>query len=418
MHLDGESHVSYPGWRVVAASGIGVYFATQTFFGFAILLKPLTGALGGSREAVAAGFGVMTLASALTAPFLGHLLDRFGLHRIAWLCLLVIGLALLSLSRLAPTLGPFYATLAVIGVATAGTSGVAYARAIATWFDSRRGLALAMVLSASAIGSMVVPPLAQQLLTRFGWRGTCAALGAMVLLLGVAPVKAFARERGSAGPRERAAAPGRSVGEALRSRGFWTLAAIVFASTLALNGLIVHLSALLTDRGLPPAHAAAVVSVVGASTLLGRVVTGWLLDRLPAPRLLLVLLAFAGTGTLLLARSDSLAMSLAGAVLAGFGTGGELDVVPYLLSRYFGIRSLSTLFGIVWSGWGLAGAIGPTLLGRAFDTTGSYEGMLTRLGVLTYGAALLAWSLPAPAAAPAPAPSPSPVPTAAGPADS
>jgi len=393
-----ESRPGYPGWRVVVACGIGVFFATQTFLTFAIFLKPLTVAFGWSRQAIASGFGAMTLASALTAPLMGRMLDRFGLHRISWWCLGVVGAGLVSLAWLKPSLAQFYATFAVIGIATAGTSGVAYVRAISTWFESRRGLALAMMLSATAIGSIVVPPLAQSLVTAVGWRGAYAALGGLVLAVGVWPVKAFARERDFGVARDRAAVPGLAAREALGSRIFWTIAAIVFASTLALNGLLVHLSALLTDRGLAPGQAAAVVSAVGGATLLGRVVTGWMLDRLHAPRLLVGLLACAGAGTFLLARADTFGLSVVAALLAGFGTGGELDVVPYLLSRYFGLRALSTLFGVVWAGWGVAGVIGPALMGRAFDATGSYEATLVKLAALTVGAAVLAATLPRPAA--------------------
>jgi MFS family permease len=390
-----ESRFSYPGWRVVVASGIGIFFATQTFFTFTIFLKPLSATFGWSREAIAASFGAMTLGSAITAPAMGRLLDRWGLQRIAWVCLTAIGLAVISLAWLTPSLTHFYATFAVIGVAATGTSAVAYARAIASWFDRRRGLALALVLSCSAVGAMLVPPVAQALITRFGWRGAYLALGAVILALGVPPVMAFARERGSASASARANAPGWSVREALGSRAFWTLVLIVFGSTAAMNGLIVHLSALLTDRGLPAQRAATVVAAIGGSTLVGRFATGWLLDRFPAQRLAVVLLAMAATGTFLLARADAFEASLVAAVLAGLGTGGELDVVPYLLSRYFGLRSLSTLFGIVWSGWGVAGVLGPILMGRAFDATGSYEGMLVKLAAGTSATAILALTLPA-----------------------
>ena len=78
----------------------------------------------------------------------------------------------------------------------------------------------------------------------------------------------------------------------------------------------------------------------------------------------------------------------------GFGIGGESDVVPYLLSRYFGLRSFSTLYGVTWIAVVSAGAIGPILMGRAFDTTGSYETVLTRLAMLTMAAAMFMLLMP------------------------
>jgi MFS family permease len=83
-----------------------------------------------------------------------------------------------------------------------------------------------------------------------------------------------------------------------------------------------------------------------------------------------VLLTIAAFGTFLLADARTFLVELIAALSIGFGTGGEVDVVPYLLSRYFGLRSLSTLYGLNWTVWGLAGAAGPVLMGRVFDATG------------------------------------------------
>ena len=179
-------------------------------------------------------------------------------------------------------------------------------------------------------------------------------------------------------------------------RLFWTLIVVVFGSTIAMNGAIVHLSALLTDRGVPAAHAALAVSAMGAASLAGRLTTGWLLDRFAATRVSFVLLTIAALGTFLLSDARSPSMGVFAAVLIGFGAGGELDVTPYLLSRYFGLRSLSTLFGFNWTAWGLAGALGPVLLGRAFDSTGSYELVFLQFAAATLAVAALMLTLPAP----------------------
>jgi MFS family permease len=188
---------------------------------------------------------------------------------------------------------------------------------------------------------------------------------------------------------------GASVREALSSRVFWTLIAVVFGSMLALNSVIVHLAALLTDRGVTPGQAALAVSTMGAASFLGRLMTGWLLDRFMAVHVAFVLLVISALGTFLLTGVHAFPVSLAAAALIGFGTGGETDVVPYLVSRYFGLRSLSTLYGLHWTAWGLAGAVGPRWMGRAFDATGSYDATLVALSFATLGVAALLLSLPA-----------------------
>src|SRR5689334_23705269 len=115
---------------------------------------------------------------------------------------------------------------------------------------------------------------------------------------------------------------------------------------------------------------------MGLASLGGRLATGWLLDRFFAARVSFWLLSAAAVGTFLLAGAHSFPVGVVAAALIGFGSGGELDVTPYLLSRYFGLRSISTLYGFSWMALGFSGIVGPILMGRAFDATGSYETVL------------------------------------------
>ena len=212
--------------------------------------------------------------------------------------------------------------------------------------------------------------------------GTCAAIGG-------AGFRFF-----PAGTRERVE-PRNDGRHALSSRAFWVLISAVCGSTIAVSGTMVHLAALLTDRGVSSSDAALVLSVMGAATLAGRLLTGWLLDRYAAVRVSFWLLLIAASGTFVLAGSGSFEAAALAAALIGFGTGGEFDVIPFLLSRYFGLRALSTLYGLNWTAWGLAGAAGPMLMGRTFDTTGSYAVVLVGFGAATLAAAALTLTLPA-----------------------
>jgi MFS family permease len=129
-------------------------------------------------------------------------------------------------------------------------------------------------------------------------------------------------------------------------------------------------------------------------------VTGGLLDRFAPVAVAVAMLAVASAGAFVLAAAQSLPMGILASACLGFGSGGETDVIPYLLSRYFGVRSLSALYGINWTAWGIAGAVGPTILGRAFDATGSYSVVLTGLGAMALLAVGLMFTLPAPRSAP------------------
>ena len=389
-----ESNPRYEGWRVVAASGTGVFLASSFFFTFPVFLKPLSEEFGWSREAISGAYAAMTMASALSAPFIGHLFDRSGPKSICGPCLAVGGCAFASLALLTPRLWHLYSIFALIGLVTTGASYIVYSRVIATWFDARRGLALAIMIAGSGAGGIVCPPAAQALVDVVGWRSAYLVIGAVSPLIGLPVILWFVREHGTASRNTRQDAARSTIGGAMRSRILWTLIIVVFGTTMAVNATIVHLSALLTDRGVPAARAALVLSVMGGASVAGRLVTGWLLDRFAATRVSFVLLATAACGVLLLADARTATMGMVAVVLIGFGTGGEIDVVPYLLSRYFGVAALSSLMGLAWMAFGLAGAVGPILMGRAYDATGSYEVVLVSAAVGALGISALVLSLP------------------------
>jgi len=187
---------------------------------------------------------------------------------------------------------------------------------------------------------------------------------------------------------------GTLVRNALRTRIFWTLVIVLLGSAIAQNSVIVHLAALLTDRGVSTNRAAIAVSALAAAGVAGRLITGWLLDRFFAARVSFVLLSSAALGTSLLAHAQTFGAGTVAAVLIGFGVGGESDVVPYLLSRYFGLLSFSTLYGLMWIVNAAGGAVGPILMGRAFDATGSYEPLLAQIAIASLGIAALMLTLP------------------------
>ena len=188
--------------------------------------------------------------------------------------------------------------------------------------------------------------------------------------------------------------PGATVEAALRSWIFWVMIAVIGAAAVAFNAVVVHLVALLTDRGIPPARAALTLSMMGGAGLVGRLLTGWLIDHYRATHVSAALLVLAAAGIVVLSNAASFNAALLAAAMIGFGMGGELDVTPFLLSRYFGLRSLSTLYGFTWMAMGSGAAAGSVLMGRAFDASGSYDLMLLQLAATTLGVGLLMLSLP------------------------
>jgi MFS family permease len=379
-----ESHLSYYGWRVVLAASLGVMggFGSLFVYTFAVFVKPLSAQFGWSREEISAGFAVAAVTLGVVSPFLGRWLDRFTPRRIILLCVTVFGCAIASLSLLRGELWQFYATCLVLGMVGNGAAHLAYSRAISTWFRKRLGMALAVVMVGAGLGAMILPLFSQLLITRYDWQVAYASLGGLALLLGLPLTWRYVRERTQVS-RESvpAVASGISWQQGLRSFAFWIIVAVLFVGSISTNGAITHLVALLTDRQISPKDAALCASLLGGSSLLGRVGVGWLLDRFFGSRVAFFVSLLAASGLFLLARANSFSAGCLAAVLIGIGVGGEAAITPYLLTRYFGLRGFSVLYGLTWTFYAAAGAIGPVILGRSFDLTGSYASLLVTLSV-------------------------------------
>jgi len=377
-----ESDLGYYGWRVVMAACLGVMagFGSLFVYTFSVFVKPLAADFGWSREAISSGFAIAAVTLGVCSPLLGRWIDRFGPRRIILVCMTVYGCAIASLSLLRSGLLQFYVTCFVLGVVGNGAAHLAYSRSISTWFQRRLGMALAAVMAGAGLGAMILPVVAQSIISQSGWRAAYASLGGLALLLGLPLSWRYIRERGAVGHEAATVAhSGVTWQQGLRSSAFWIVTAILFVSSISMNGAITHLSALLTDRGITAGNAALCASILGGSSLLGRIVVGWLLDRFFGPRVALAINLITALGIFLLARATSFPAGCLAAALIGVGAGGEAAITPYLLTRYFGLRAFSTLYGVTWTFYAAAGAIGPVILGRAFDATGSYASLLTLL---------------------------------------
>jgi MFS family permease len=312
-----ERKLAYPGWRVAAAASGAVFFsfASLLVYTFSVFLKPVTQEFHWSREAASMAFGFAALCVAVCSPGLGALLDRVDPRRVLIPCFIVFGSAFASLALLTDHLWHLYLVFIILGIVGNGTAHLAYSGALTSWFNERRGLAFALLMSGGALGAMVLPAVAQWLISSVGWRRSFAFLGFSM-------------------------------------------------------------------------------SMLGGATLAGRLVTGWLLDRYFAPRVAVCLLGVAALGTYILANAHSAVSGCVAAALIGFGMGGEADITPYLLSRYFGLGSFSTLYGFSWTVYAIAGAVGPVIMGRAFDLTGSYGVLLSRLALFSFATTLVMLLLP------------------------
>jgi MFS family permease len=391
------------GWVIVMTSvlGIAVSFGSLVIFVFGVFVKPLSAEFGWSRAQISLAFTLTALTVAACSPFIGRIVDRIGARKVLLPCVAVYGVAFCSLAAV-HSLAGLYITYFVLGVVGNGTTQLVYARVISAWFDRRRGMALATMMAGVGAGAIGIPPLATWLISLYGWREAYVLLSLSIFVFGLIPAGFLLRETpplasgsiSSNAERPSALLDGVRGGEAARMPVFWLLLAGFFLFSVSVNGAVAHLIPMLTDRGIRADEAALAASVMGVLTLCGRLLTGVLLDRYHGSRVAGLFFAIAAVGVAVLSQAHDLRTAFAGASLVGLGMGAEADVMPYLVSRYFGLRSFSEIYGYAFTAYALAGGMGPLLMGWSYDHFHSYTLAMLGLAVAMLLGAVILGCLP------------------------
>ncbi len=389
-----EASLTHPGWRVAIASSVACMagFGSIVVYSFGAFIKPLSAEFGWSRQTISTAFACASFTLGMCSPAIGYMLDRLGPRRVILPAILLFSLAFSSLSLLQNSFTQLFCTFILIGAIGNATAQLGYTRAIATWFERRRGVAIATLLAGSSVGMVAAPVLAQWLLTHVGWRLSYLTLGAVPLLIAFPLAFFFVRERRQV--TQTVSISPEHTFRVSRSRAFWILLLTLFLAAMSTTGTITQLSAMLTDQGIPASRAGYAVAVAGAASLAGRLLTGWLLDRLFAPRVGMFLLFTTALGLAVLSTAHTIVVAIVASALIGFSMGGEADVTPYLLARYFGVSRLGLLYGWTWMAFAVAAALGSVLLGRAFDRNGNYQSLLTVFAAASLAAGLLMLAMP------------------------
>ncbi len=368
-----------PWWVVVGAvTGLFVCNGPVLAFTFGVFLKPIMADMGWQRGTASFALSVGGIVSALMVPVIGGMMDRWSIRRVALPGLVIYALAMGLLGLSPHSLLIFILLFALADGASSIQSPIGYAKAIAAWFDRRRGLALGIAMSGVGLGGFVMPQLAEVLIERGGWRGAYPLLGLLTLVIAFPAVALWIREprpgEGEHHGPEVAAAnlPGLSVRQAAASSRFWMLLALFFLVAIALNGTVAHVVPLLTDAGLSPARAAATMGIFGLATMVGRLLAGYLIDRFFAAHVATVLFLAPIAGFALLASAAGVLPAL-GVTLVGLGLGTEIDLIAFLTSRYLGQRAFGQIYGLCFMVFGLGSSFGRFVGGYVYDLAGSYN---------------------------------------------
>jgi MFS family permease len=396
------------GWWVTLTGTLGSFLGivTVVVFSFGIVSKAIGRELHAGRAQIALAFAIMSLTSAVCFPLTGRLVDKYGPRKVLLTSTTILGLILMSSVFLSQALWNLYLLFFAMGLVSSGAGTMPYADAVSHWFDKRRGLALSVLMLGMGLGAVAVPGIAQQLVQRWGWRVSYCIFGLAMLLIPVPAIAAVLKDKPEsmgllpdgetdAPARTRIAVgeAGPSVSEAARTSAFWIMLVAFFLLTASVHACFIHLPEILTDRGSAAQMAALASSLLGVGVFIGRVSSGYLMDQFFAPRVAAALFSAVAIGIAFLALGHGTQSAFVGAVLVGLGTGAEIDIMAYLISRYFGLRSYGSISGWIWAIYGISGALGAYLMGLGFDKTGSYAIPLGGFFVAAAVATLLIISL-------------------------
>jgi MFS family permease len=388
------------GWVVVATAALGLFLGAfpVVVSSFSIFFKSYIQEFHSGRGAISLAFTIHNFIAAFLAVFIGRLSDRFGARKVILPGLGILGAILLSAEAIGSKVWQLYVFYSALGAVGGATTSVPYALVVSRWFNRRRGLALGLMMVGLGAGSIAMPPVAQRLIAGYGWRGAFAIAGCAILLIPMPVVGLFLKESpqrmgllpdgASKAPAVRGESEGLTWPEIRNSRTFWLMIAACTLAAASVHACFIHVPQLILDRGASASVAAGAASVVGFATLVGRIGTGYFLDRLFGPYVALFVFANAALGIALLWTGIAGVPALSGAFLVGVGFGAEVDIIAYLMGRYFGLRSLGTAFGFGFGALVLAGGLGPLIMGFAFDHTGSYRVPLTGFFIATVVAAV------------------------------
>ena len=387
-------------WVVVGAVWVTLAIASGLYFSFPVFFVALLEEFGWSRGATAAAFSISSIVQGTLSPVVGMLVDRLGPRRVMLGGACLLGGACVLASRI-DSLGSLYLVTGVLAAAgVCAVSWIPSGALIARWFTERRGSMMGLAFSGMGAGVLVIGPLAQWLITGYGWRAAYLALGLGTLVVLVPLVWLGVREAPAAPPPGRdevrepgpgPADPGREVADALRTRTFWALFFAYLCTPLAVFSVVTHQVAFAVDHGFPRLFVAGIFGLTGLLSIVGRIVFGVAADRIGRATSATVSYGCTAVGTLCLLSLEvwpHAAALYAYALFFGLGFGARGPIITAMASQLFPGRRFGVIYGMLSVGNGIGGGVAPWFAGLVYDLTGSYRiAFLIAVGFCVLGSA-------------------------------
>jgi MFS family permease len=397
-------------WRTLAGSGVLAMFGVSALYGatFGLFLLPLQQSLGWSRGDIAFSLTLSTLFTPVVVPLVGWVIDHVRLRPLILWGVLLQSLNFAAFAAMGGSIWVYYGLCLLLMLTASGASLLSLAKVLQGWFDQKLGRAMGLLFACGGIGGIVHPLWTQAVIGTFGWRQAFLVMGGLSFVLCTLAAWLLVRERvplpDAPGPRpvpatavapaaQAAAAPA-SMAAFLRDPIWWKLALFNMLFAFGVGAIFLHFAALLQDRGATPGQAAIAMSLVGAGGLAGNVLGGWLIDRMSAPRLAVLVMLLPMFATLLIYAGGGYEICLLAGAVLGLCSGGDNSVSMFLARRYFSAATFGRASATQMVASAAGGGISPWLAGLVHDHTGNYDLALLIAAGCMGGAALAAAWLP------------------------
>jgi MFS family permease len=367
-------------WLVASLAFIVLGFSRGIHSSFGVFNVALLDTFGWSRGATAGIFSIVLTVDAMLSPLVGYLLDRYGSKKISIAgCLaLVLGL---FLSSQVSTLWQLYISFGVIlAVGFTFTGMVPHVFLISEWFSSHRASAIGFVYAGTGLGIMLLAPLSEWLISSYGWARAFETYAAIVVI-GLLPVVWLFYDHGPHGehlrhrPEKKTSQNQWTARLALRSLQFWLLFVARIAAASGTTVIVTHQVAHVVDVGFSKLLSASIFGLAGVTSSFGRVIFGFIADRLSkeAAYTLNIVMTVVGVGALMVLSDPSQAWLLyIYVIFFGIGFGSRAVIFSALTADIFSGKGFGSILGYSTVAVGVGGALGSWLGGAFYDWTGSY----------------------------------------------
>lgn len=389
----GEIREFRKNWPMLIAAVFGGAMIAAPFYAIGHFMEPWEAEFGWSRTDIAVALSLHVLCLAVAAPMVGVIVTRFGVRRTVLISMTLMGFGFMLESQITSQIWTLYASFALVAIVGAGTTIVSFSRAVTGVFDHGRGLALGIIASASVVSGFAVPILVHNIMGEYGWRTTIFAFGALTLAM--VPIVALGlRPRKQVREQivEDVSAPtnleGKTLGQAVRGWRFWVIGCSFLLMTFATTGAFGQIFPILREKGLLSQEAILIQSSMAFGLGTGRILAGFLVDRVFASTVYLLICVFAAVGLAALAWGPVGAVWIA-CIALSFALGAEFDILAYMVSRYFGLKEYARIFGWLYGVAFLGSVLSPVALSSIRDAGGRYEPALAVAAVISLLAGLL-----------------------------